>query len=253
MRYLVLSDVHANATALEAVLRHARLKRWDEALFLGDAIGYYTQPNETVALLRDLGPSAALIGNHEDLLFARADEREVTAYKEDGAVGEVILRHLDELTSDNLAYLRSFEMRAVGDGWELAHGALRDPWEYLSTLQKAQDNLPLMTRNLCFVGHTHIPKVFASIAGPEGDLWRTVAFRREQAVYRIPPKAKVIFNPGSVGQPRDGIPLASYAIFDEEHRALELYRVEYDLLAVQRMVLAKGYPEALAHRLSVGK
>lgn len=253
MRYLVLSDVHANALALQAVLRHARLKRWNETLFLGDAVGYYPQPEEAVAMLRELEPTVALVGNHEDLLFAKAEAREVTAYREDGIVTEVILRHLAELSSESLSYLRGFSGRVLREGWEAVHGALRDPWEYLNTLQRAQENAPYLKTDLCFVGHTHVPKLFASAQGPQGELWRTLSFRGESAVYRIPPNARVIFNPGSVGQPRDGIPLASYAIFDEEHRVLELYRVPYDLLAMQRLVLEKGYPEPLAHRLSVGK
>lgn len=253
MRLLLLSDIHANLPALEAVLRHARLKRWDSALFLGDAVGYYTQPNETVALLRSLAPSACLIGNHEDLLFAQADGRDGAAYKEEGVVGDIIARHLRELEPENLAFLRGFTARVQQESFEAAHGGLHDAWAYLSTLQKAQESARLMSRSLCFVGHTHVPKVFASVEGPDGPMWRTVTFRNEQAHYRIPPRAKVIFNPGSVGQPRDGIPLASYAIFDEAQHMLELYRVEFDLTQVQRMVRDKGYPEALAHRLAVGK
>jgi diadenosine tetraphosphatase ApaH/serine/threonine PP2A family protein phosphatase len=139
----------------------------------------------------------------------------------------------------------------VRDSWEVTHGALRSQWEYLTTLQNAQANMPLMKTDLCFVGHTHVPKVYAHI--PEGDNWRTVSFRGEHSTYRIPPKARIIFNPGSVGQPRDGIPLASYATFDEDHRVIELFRVPYDVTGMQRSVREQGYPEALAARLSVGK
>jgi predicted phosphodiesterase len=252
MRYLLLSDVHGNATALEAVLRHARLRRYDKAVFLGDAVGYGPQPNEAVALLMSLEPEISLTGNHEDLLLARADAREVTLYKEEGVVNEIILRHLNELTPEHLAYLRRLEPRATRNGWEATHGGLREPWEYLSTLQKAQDTAPYMSTPLLFVGHTHIPRAFASVSGPEGEMWRTVAFRGESAVYRLPPRARVIFNPGAVGQPRDGLPLPSYAIFDEETRTLEHHRVAYDLLTVQRAMKAKGYPESLIQRLAVG-
>ena len=103
------------------------------------------------------------------------------------------------------------------------------------------------------MGHTHVPKIFAAVQTPEGEIWRTVPFRKEQATYRIPPRAKLFFNPGSVGQPRDGIPLASYAIFDRTASTIELFRVEYDLLSVQRAVRDRGYPEVLASRLPVGR
>ena len=253
MRYLLLSDIHANRVALEAVLRHAARKRYDRTLFLGDAVGYYTQPDAVLTLIRGLEPDIAIMGNHEMLLLQKLLGEDTTDYKEDGVVSEVIEDHKARLSDENLAFIKGLRYRERRDGWEVAHGGLRHQWEYLNNLQQAQDNLPFMETNLCFVGHTHVPKVFACVPSPTGDLWRTVAFRSEQAVYRVPPKAKLIFNPGSVGQPRDGIPLASYTIFDEDHRVLEHYRVEYDVLAVQREVREHGYPEALAGRLTVGR
>lgn len=253
MRFLLLSDVHANALALQAVLRHARLKRWDEAVFLGDAVGYYPQAEEAVTLLRELEPTVALLGNHDDLLLAKAEARQVTGYRENGVVAEVIARQVEELSNESLAFLKNLTSRVLREGWEAVHGAPRDTWEYLSTLQRAQENAPFLKSALCFVGHTHIPKLFASVQAPQGEMWRTVSFNGESAIYRIPPNARLIFNPGSVGQPRDGIPLASYAIFDEEHQVLELYRVPYDLVAMQRLVRERGYPDVLAHRLGLGK
>lgn len=253
MRYLVLSDIHANHIALEAVLKHAQHKRWDAVLFLGDAIGYYTHPNKVLDSLRDLKPEVNLLGNHEDLLFRLQNDPKATAFEESSVVTDVIRRHAAKLSPENRAYLNTFTQHEVRDGWEATHGGLRTPWEYITSLQNAQENAPLMKADLLFVGHTHVPKVFASVATPNGDMWRTVAFRSDYTQYRVPPKAKVIFNPGSVGQPRDGISLASYVIFDEEHRVLEVFRVEFDLLGVQRNVREMGYPDALASRLRVGK
>ena len=253
MRYLILSDVHANHLALEAVLRHARLKRWDKALFLGDAVGYYTHPNEVIATLRKLEPDICITGNHEALLLQHVAEGQAESYREEGIVTEIIKKHAAQITPENLDFLKTFQDRVIRDGWEVTHGGLRTPWEYLNTLQNAQENAPYMKTDLCFVGHTHVPKVFARVTSPSGDIWRTLSFRGETASYRIPPKARVIFNPGSVGQPRDGIPLASYVIFDEDHRVIELFRVEYDVLGMQRSVREHDYPERLAARLTVGK
>jgi predicted phosphodiesterase len=254
MRYLMLSDIHANFLALDAVLNHAKRKRWDKVLFLGDAIGYYPQPNEVLKQLIDLEPEVKLLGNHEDLLFKLKVNPSTASFREDSAVTDVIKRHLELLSPDHLSYLEASETHVVRDSWEATHGGLRSQWEYITSLQSAQDNALLMKTPLLFVGHTHVPRIFASVETPAGIIWRTVAFRNEQqSLYRIPPKAKIIFNPGSVGQSRDGIPLASYAIFDEDNRTLELFRVEYDLLAMQRLVREQGYPEALANRLAVGK
>ena len=253
MRYLLLSDIHANGVALEAVMQHAKRQRWDSVIFLGDAVGYYTQPEKVLTILRDLEPKISIIGNHDALLLALKEGHESSLVREDSMVTEVIRQHLKEVSPENLAFIASFKEHVVCQNWEVTHGALRSQWEYMSTLQNAQDNEPFMETDLCFVGHTHVPKVYASVTTPSGPLWRTVSFRNEKAIYRIPPKAKIIFNPGSVGQPRDGIPLASYVIFDEDNRTLELFRVEYDLVTMQRSVRELGYPEALAKRLTVGK
>ena len=251
MRYLVLSDIHANDVALEAVLRHAEGARWDRVIFLGDVVGYYPEAERTVTLLRDLEPEVAILGNHDALLLALADSS--SGAREGGLVADIVAKHLRALSPDNLAFVRSFQKRVLRESWEATHGALREPWEYLSSLHAAQANFPFLQRDLCLVGHTHIPVAYACAGAPGGELWRAVPFRGERAVYRLPPKARVFFNPGSVGQPRDGVPLASYAVFDLDERVLELHRVGFDIGKVQRAVRSHGYPEALATRLSAGR
>ena len=252
MRYLVLSDVHANATALEAVLAHANRHTWDEVAFLGDAVGYYTRPQRTLELLAELDPEVRIMGNHDALLLAMADG-DAASSSEEGVVREVLARHLDEVTDDGLAFLRTLRPHHAGAGWEAAHGALRHRWEYLTSLQAAQSNLEHMAQRVCLVGHTHIPKVFAAVAAEDRELWRTVAFRQDRQLYRIPPRARAFVNPGSVGQPRDGIPDAAYAVFDAEAMTFEVVRVGYEVARVQRDVHALGYPEALAVRLPAGR
>ena len=252
MRYLLLSDIHANAHALEAVLQHAKHKSWDEVVFLGDAVGYYTEPQRVVEQLVELNPSVCILGNHDAMLIDILDGV-ASDSKEDGVVREVLARHVQEMSAAAIDFVRGFGVHYAGDGWEATHGALRSQWEYLSTLQNAQGNLAFLTQRICLIGHTHVPKIFAAVETPTGEIWRTVPFRKDQTTYRIPPRARLFFNPGSVGQPRDGIPLASYAIFDNDTLSVELFRVEYDLLAVQREVREHGYPEVLASRLAVGR
>lgn len=254
MRYLVLSDVHANAPALEAVLRHADFRGYDEVLFLGDAVGYYPDPEQVVTILRSLKPRVAILGNHDAALLALADGR-AAGHHEEGVVTEVLAKQLPELSDESLGFLRDLKEHVVEERWEAAHGALRNPWEYMATLQSAQANLSLLDRQVCLVGHTHVPKIFAAVegAGAGGVMWRTVQFRQERTLYRIPPRARLFFNPGSVGQPRDSIPLAAYALFDDAQGTLELFRVEFDVAAVQQAVRFAGYPEVLAARLAVGR
>ncbi len=252
MRYLVLSDVHANAPALEAVLRHADHRGYDDVLFLGDAVGYYPDAEKVVSLLRSLDPKVRILGNHDAALLALADGQ-AAGHREDSVVTEVLARQLPELSADSLQFLRDLRDHVVEEGWEAAHGALRSPWEYLATVQNAQANLPLLAQQLCLVGHTHVPKIFAAVETEGGPIWRTVQFRQERALYRIPPRARLFINPGSVGQPRDGIPLAAYALFDDAAGTLELFRVEFDVVVVQQSVRSAGYPEVLAARLAVGR
>ncbi len=252
MRYLVLSDIHANAVAFEAVLRHAERQRFDKVLFLGDAVGYYSEPATVVARLRELEP-IALIGNHDAMLLEQDEAGATRIPTGESFVTEIIHRHLQALEPKARAFLRSFVPRVIEDEWEAVHGALRSPWEYLNTLTAAQANLPYLQRNLCFFGHTHVPAVYACVQSEQGEMWRAVALRGEKALYRLPPNARVFFNPGSVGQPRDGVPLASYAIFDEEQRWLELHRVTFDTTKVRRKLREAGYPEPLGARLEAGR
>lgn len=252
MRYLLLSDIHGNDMALEAVLDDARRRRWDRVLFLGDLVGYYTRPEQAAQRLMGLEPDVCIMGNHDQLLLDLADGK-TSSNTENEIVSFVIGRHLEELSSESLEFLRGFKPGAKAEKWQAVHGALIRRWDYISSLQSAQANFPLLERPLCFVGHTHVPKVFASVSAGRDDMWRVVSFDGERSTYRIPPHAKLFFNPGSIGQPRDGSPLASYAIYDEDLATIELRRVEFDLLAVQRSVREAGYPEPLAARLARGR
>jgi predicted phosphodiesterase len=252
MRYLVLSDVHANAYALEAVLAHAKKKVWDEVMFLGDAVGYYTRPQRAIDLLVELDPMVRIMGNHDALLLAMVDGATLDL-REDSVVREALARNLEEITDDGIAFLRGLEPHRVNTTWEATHGALRHRWEYLTSVQAAQANLGQMEAKVCLVGHTHVPKVFASVTAAGRELWRTVAFKRDSQLYRIPPKAKAFLNPGSVGQPRDGIPAAAYALFDSEAMTFEVIRVGYEVAKLQREVRELGFPDTLAERLPAGR
>jgi predicted phosphodiesterase len=253
MRYLVLSDVHANAPALTAVLREARRRDYGEVMFLGDLVGYYPFAHEAVAVVAELAPPVRLLGNHDALLLALVDGTSSTSLGDASLVTQILARQLDTLSPDDIAFLRTLQPRADGEQWQAVHGAFRAPFEYLATLQVAQANLPHLQAPVGLVGHTHVPKAFVMVETQEGDLWRTVAFRGVHAQYRLPPSARALFNPGAVGQPRDGSPLAAYAIYDDERQTFDVHRVDYDLGSVEGRIREAGYPESLAARLASGR
>lgn len=255
MRYLVLADVHANTVALDAVLRDARRHDFDATIFLGDAVGYYPWPEEAIARLRELDPVVALIGNHDAQLLEMIDGRSADSTFEAGPVVAPVLRdQAGRLSSEAVAWLRTLREHDLAERFEAVHGALVRPWQYLHGLAEAAENLPRLSRSLCLVGHTHVPRVLAAATGPDGEtMWRQLTFREDGGRYRMPPKARGFFNPGAVGQPRDGIPLASYGFYDDERGLLEVVRVAFDVVTVQREVRGAGYPEPLAARLAVGR
>lgn len=255
MRYLVLSDVHANEIALVAVLRDARRRGFDATLFLGDAVGYYPRPNEAIEALAALAPQVALLGNHDAQLLDLIDGTRVSGMPHASPVVAPVLRAQAEvITADGVAWLRTLQEHHLDERFEAVHAALARRWQYLHGFAEAEENLPLLSRPLCFVGHTHVPRLLASASTPDGTrLWRQVTFREDGGRYRMPPRAIGFFNPGAVGQARDGIPLASYGLYDDGTGMLEVIRVAFDLVAVQREVRAAGYPEALAARLAMGR
>lgn len=252
MRYLVLSDVHANLPALDAVIRHARRTGFDDVIFLGDAVGYYPHAEEVVQRLIELNPTVRVLGNHDSALLELI-HGERGEYWAAGVVMEVLDRQLTTLSSDSLKFLQSLEPHVTGSGWEAVHGALSRQWDYLSNQGAATANMPLMQQPLLLVGHTHAPKIFAMTRKGEQELWRSINLRGLTQTYRLPPLAQVIANPGAVGQPRDQIPLASYFMFDAERRVIDHHRVEFDVASVQADVRAAGYPDVLADRLAMGR
>lgn len=255
VRYLLLSDVHGNATALDAVLRDAKRRGFDATLFLGDAVGYYPQVERVVDTLMALEPIANLLGNHDAQLLGVVDgSGDVTGMGSGEIVGPVLEHQAGVLSAPAIEWLRTMNGHYGEERFEAVHGALKRTWQYLHGLPEAEENLSFLSRPLCLVGHTHVPRVLAATDGPDGrTLWRQMTFREAGGIYRMPPRAQGFFNPGSVGQPRDGIPLASYAIFDVERMRIEVIRVSFDIVTVQRAVREARYPEPLAARLAVGK
>lgn len=218
MRYLLLSDVHANAGALERVLTHAQGHGWDRVISLGDTVGYGDEAEATLDRLRALTPYVALRGNHEAaLLKALSSDRArrvAPNYERTREQGWA-------LSEANRSFIEAMTLSHLDDTWGAVHGALRDPWEYLLSVPVARANAPLMARPLYFVGHTHIPALFTRDIS---ERWYGLVCRSESLAFSLKEGSAAFVNPGSVGQPRDGLG-PSYGIYDDEAQRVDLLRL----------------------------
>lgn len=243
MRIAVLSDVHGNAPALEAVLRD--LVDCDTVWNLGDTVGYGPDPVRCMDLLSALAPRATLVGNHDLACIGQLDTSQFNLIARQAT--EWTAAQLDE---EHRHRLGSYPPTTVVGDVTLAHGSPRSPvWEYVISSTVAAENMAAFTTQLCFVGHTHV----AAIASYPGDSSK-VRFQRLGAGSIIDvAHDRAIVNPGSVGQPRDGDPRAAYLVFDVERATVEMRRVDYPVEATQRAIAAAGLPKALGLRLALGR
>ncbi len=241
-KVLVISDVHANAVALEAVLTDAG--KVDETWCLGDVAGYGPQPNECIERIRSLPNLTCMMGNHD---FAAIGDMALETFNSDAKKALLWQRKL--LSEESKSFLNSLSKELVVHGEvSLAHGSPRDPiWEYVMNTLVARINLTFFETPWCFVGHSHFQAVFQYHAKAD-DLSIEVPRPAEQ--YEL--KERAILNPGSVGQPRDRDPRAAYAIFSPKAHTWEPRRVEYDIKSVQKMILDAGLPPRHAERLAGG-
>jgi diadenosine tetraphosphatase ApaH/serine/threonine PP2A family protein phosphatase len=241
MRVLVVSDVHANLTALEAVLQDAG--PFDGVWCLGDLVGYGPDPNEVIERVRSLPGLLCLIGNHDQAALGIIP---LSRFNSDaGAAAAWTMEHL---LPENTAYLRSLPSRISFEDFTLAHGSPRQPvWEYILDVETADGNFDSFSTNYCLIGHSHLPLIFHR---PHGDTQAAfVAVSWEQPLELDP---RMILNPGSVGQPRDMDPRAAYAVLDIHAGTWQAHRVPYDTASVRDRMLAAGLPERQALRLMAG-
>jgi predicted phosphodiesterase len=246
MRYLILSDIHGNREALSAVLARVRRKRWDKAIFLGDLVGYGAHPNQTVEMVRALKPLVAIRGNHD----------KVCSGVEDGEMfNRVALQAAQwtrsRLTQSNLRWLYHLPEGPVivDDTFAIAHGTPIDEDAYIFGEIEALNVFRQTTFSLCFFGHSHFPVVF----GLSPEAIHTVLTTVPTFRFRLEPGMRYLVNPGSIGQPRDGCPLASFAIYDSDKNAVTISRVPYAVDRAQRRILDAGLPRPLADRLALGR
>lgn len=245
MRFLILSDIHANLEALEAVLHDAAKLRYDAVLCLGDIVGYGPNPNEVAEWVR-ANADAVVRGNHDKACSG------VTAFNSFNAAAKCssrwTLEHLDDQNSRWLLTLQQGPVRV--EDFELVHGAPDDEDRYMFHEHEAERGFMYAEEQVTFFGHTHVQGGF--IGEPlrrSYDVTRLNILPRHMALRT---DKTYLINPGAVGQPRDGDERAAYCVYDSTAWVVEFYRVAYDIRSVQEKMLAFGLPEELVLRLASG-
>jgi predicted phosphodiesterase len=246
LRYLVISDIHANWEALEAVLAAAE-GQYERIICCGDLVGYGADPNAVVDWVR-ARVHLVVRGNHdraavglEDLDWFNPSARTAALWT------------LRELTPENIAYVRALPKGPLaGNGFHVVHGSLVDEDEYVLDKMSALQALHYATSSLTFFGHTHVQGGFAWRRGRVEPLPHPAA-EHDRRLVEFDPEAVYLLNPGSVGQPRDGDSRAAFALYDSEGGYLWLHRLSYDIEKAQTKIRRAGLPPVLADRLSLGR
>ncbi len=239
MRILVISDIHANLTALDAVLTDAG--EYDAAWCLGDLVGYGPDPNECIAKVRALPNLRCIIGNHDAAALDQIDTKTFNL-----EARQALEWTQKTLTESSISFLSNLLQKIEINNVTLTHGSPRHPvWEYLMDPQTAALNFDYFSTPYCFVGHTHLPVVYTRE-------------EKKLVVYKPTPNKKItlsprtIINPGSVGQPRDHDPRAAYVIYNPEENTWDYHRLTYDIPAVQTRMADAQLPERHIVRLQAG-
>lgn len=243
MRVLIVSDIHANIVAFDAVLEDAG--SFDMIWSLGDIVGYGPEPNACIRRLLEY-PQVSIAGNHD---WAVLGKLSLAEFNSDARIACFWTR--EELSACSRDFLDTLPETYVWGDFTLAHGSPRHPiWEYLFYITVAEINFHHFETQVCLVGHTHMPVIFQQPHEEKEGSCRVLAIPDEPLSLAGP--ERYIINPGGVGQPRDGDPRAAYALLDTQAMTLTFRRVEYDVALTQEQMRRAGLPPRLVARLSYG-
>ncbi|MFH1359829.1 MAG: metallophosphoesterase family protein [Candidatus Omnitrophota bacterium] len=241
MRYGIFSDIHGNLQALEVIVRALKKEHIDRYLCVGDIIGYGANPQECIKAVVNL-KAACVAGNHDWAILSKVDIQYFNPM-----AAEAVYWTRENTTKENKDFLENLELVYKDEQLMAVHGTLSEPeyFDYLMDRRLARETFTLMDRAICFVGHSHIPGIFVQ--------------KQELIAYAsvvditLEEGCRYIVNTGSVGQPRDGSPMAAYCVFDSVKKNVCVKRVNYDIEEAQRRILLAGLPPYLASRLSFGR
>ncbi len=243
LRTLIVSDIHSNLEALQSVIEDAENRGGFEQIWsLGDLVGYGPDPAACIDLLRRHN-STSVAGNHDLAAVGRLSLEAFNVY-----ASAAVRWTTTQLTDDHVEYLRGLPLRFEEGDFTAVHGSPRDPvWEYVVSSASAKASFQHFETSRCLVGHSHLP----FICRPQGN---SAVFQEFPLDTPVPLKDdRVIINPGGVGQPRDGDPRASYAVFQSDTGAVSHHRAEYDIPSTQKKVEERGLPKYLSDRLPHGR
>ena len=242
MTVLIVSDIHANLVAFEAVL--AAAGEIDQIWNLGDIVGYGPKPRECVDRIMGLNPAASLIGNHDWAAIGRLQLDEFNPVARYATYWTTA-----QLGATHMKYLEGLPNRLIADDWMLVHASPRHPiWEYVYTPKVASENFELFDAPVCFLGHSHVQLFISESMAARGD----APIQPSDGDTLLIDSDRFIVNPGSVGQPRDNNPHAAYATYDPENRQVTFRRIPYDIEKTQLQMEEARLPRPLITRLALG-
>lgn len=244
MRYAVISDIHSNLEAFQAVLGRIAQLHVDRILCLGDVVGYNADPNACIEIARKK-LITCILGNHDAAACGQSSHETFNPL-----ALEAILWTRKQLTAENRNFLCALPRELRVNDLFLCHGTIHDTNHYILSLDDVRAAFLLMAQlpvepRICLHGHSHLPSAFRSRNG--------VITREPVGNLTISPSAAYLINPGSVGQPRDGDPLAAFLVYDDAAGTITFFRVDYDRKTCQNKIIAAGLPHKLALRLALGQ
>jgi len=240
MKFAIIADIHGNLEALEAVLEDARKQRVTHYACLGDVVGYGANPKECLDKIREMG-MPCVKGNHDEYSSMNQHLDGFNPY-----AAEAVEWTREHLTEEDRKWLRDLKYTRLVTSFSIVHATLDVPqrWGYVFDKLAAAASFTYQNTNVCFFGHTHVPVAFIRDSVVRGGSYSR---------FRIEHGRKYFVNVGSVGQSRDGVAKATYAVYDLNDGTIELRRLDYDIPTAQAKILAAGLPRRLADRLAEGR
>lgn len=240
MKFAIIADIHANLEALQVVLADARNEKVTHYACLGDVVGYNANPKECLDIVREMG-MPCVKGNHDEYC---SSEGNLDGFNPAAALAVQWTRN--QLTPEDRQWLRDLKYMRLVTSFSIVHATLDAPqrWGYVFDKLAAAASFTYQNTSVCFFGHTHVPVAFVRDSLVRGGSY---------SKFRVEPGKKYFVNVGSVGQSRDGVPKATYVLYDLDSQTIELRRLDYDMPATQAKILAAGLPPRLAARLADGR
>lgn len=240
MKYAIIADIHANLEALDVVLKDAKAQECTHHCCLGDVVGYNANPKECLEIIRGMN-LPCVKGNHDEYCSLESNLEGFNPH-----AAEAIQWTRNQLTEDDREWLRNLKYIRMVASFSVVHATLDGPqrWGYVFDRLAAAASFTYQNTSVCFFGHTHVPVAF---------IRDTVVRGGTYSKFKVEPGRKYFINVGSVGQSRDGVPKATYVIYNMDEGTVELRRLDYDIARTQAKIRAAGLPERLAERLALGK